>query len=282
MKKTILISGIKGFLGSHLAAALKAEWTVYGVGKATGNIDGIQVFPSDGIESVEITPEYVIMCHAAVSSGQVAQPADLLFEVNVGLTQRLIDKFSGSKIVYVSSASVYGTANEAVTENFAVNPKTDYAVSKLEGEKAALNAENAVVIRLSSLYGKHMKEVTIIPNYVNQALQNKKIEVWGKGERMQNYLAVDDACDCIKAVIENFDAVNRKTLLCVGDKEHSNDELAKIIAAGTGSEIIYVNQDTSPSVRYDNSATKKLLDWSPKTVLNKGITHYIQWKKEQF
>ena len=59
-------------------------------------------------------------------------------------------------------------------------PSSYYAKTKLQAEHLFKDSQNSYIVRLSSLYGPNMKENTIIPNYVNMALQKNKIEVWGK------------------------------------------------------------------------------------------------------
>lgn len=280
MKKTIIISGIKGFLASHLADLLKDNYIVYGIGKEDENKDGIQVFSSQRIEEITIVPDFLIVCHAAVSSGQTAQSNELLFDVNVGITEKLIRKFSTSKIIYISSASIYDSNNVLIQENSPINPQSEYAVSKLWAEQIVLKTKKGVAIRLSSLFGNGMKENTIIPNYVNQALKNGVIEVWGKGERAQNYIHVNEVCNCIKSAILNFDSVVGKILLGVSEKEYSNDTLAKIIAEKTNSKVIYINEDNSKSLHYNNNLTCELLGWKPQADFASEIHNYIQWKKQ--
>lgn len=282
MKKTILISGIQGFLGSHLAATLLPDYALYGLAKEKGDLNGIAVFSSQELDAMAIVPDFVVLCHAAVSSGGIALSKEVLYEVNAGLTAQLAHKFKNSKTIYISSASVYGQPAGLIDEQTAADPQNDYAASKLAGETEVLKMPRSTVIRLSSLYGNGMKEVTIIPNYANQALRNKKIEVWGNGARRQNYIAVEDACLCIQSAIENFDAVSGKILLAVAKDEHSNAELAKTIADETAAGIVHIKEDISPSTAYDNQFTRTLLHWEPKTEFKNGIANYIQWKKEQF
>ncbi|MGG7036240.1 MAG: NAD-dependent epimerase/dehydratase family protein [Flavobacterium sp.] len=280
MKKTILISGIKGFLAGNLTHLLKDDFIVYGIGKTTEEWNGIQVFSSDRLDEISIVPDFLILCHAAVSSGQTSQSNELLFEVNVGITEKLIQQFSTSKIVYISSASVYDSTCVLIGENSPVNPQSEYALSKLWAEKIVLKRKDAVVIRLSSLFGIGMKENTIIPNYVNQALKNGTIEVWGKGKREQNYIHVSDACKCIKSAIQNFDSVIGKILLGVSKEEYSNGALAQIISKETNAKLVYINEDHSKSLLYNNDLTCELLGWAPKADFGKEIHNYIQWKRQ--
>lgn len=282
MKKTILISGSKGFLASHLYYLLKDKYTVFGIAKEAGNNDGMTVFSSREIESIELKPDYVILCHAAISSGQIAASTDELFHVNVKITDQLVQKFNAASFIYISSASIYDVNNAVISEESTIAPQSEYAVSKLWAEQIVLKIPNAVVVRLSSLFGIGMKENTIIPNYIQQAITKNEIQVWGKGAREQNYIHVDDAASCIHQVIDYFELVNHKILLGVHSTSYSNAFLAQIIAEKTDARINFVNEDHSKSWHYNNSITQKLLNWSPKIDFRESIYNYIQWKKEQF
>ncbi len=281
MKKTILISGVKGFLASNLLHLLREEYTIYGVGKIAENWNGITVFSSSEIDKITIQPDYLILCHASISSGQTSAKLEELFQVNVKITEQLVQKFTTAAVIYISSASIYDNSG-LIKEDSPIFPKSDYAISKLWGEQMALKNSNAVIIRLSSLFGIGMKENTIIPNYVNQALLNGEIQVWGKGERMQNYIHVEDVVSCINSVINNFEKGNRKVLLAVHSIEYSNAKLAQIIAEKTNAKLTFINEDHSKSWYYNNNLTQKLLNWSPKIDFKEAIFNYIQWKKEQF
>ena len=103
------------------------------------------------------------------------------------------------------------------------------------------------------------EENTIIPNYVNQAINNKKIEVWGKGNRLQNYIHVSDVCNLIKQIIFKFNVVKGEILLAVNSKEYSNIYLAQLISEFTNSKIIFVNEDKSKSNFFDSTKTNNQL-----------------------
>lgn len=282
LKKSILISGIKGFLASNLANLLKEEYQIYGIGRKEETIDTIKIFSSTKINQIEVIPDFIILCHAAVASGSVSPSSEELISVNVNLTQEITTKFPNSKIIYISTASIYSLSSEIISEESAANPQSEYAKTKLLAEEIVLKTNNAVVFRLSSLYGIGMKENTIIPNYINQALSKKSIQVWGNGTRKQNYIFVGDACQYIKYAIQKFDSIKNKVLLSVDNNEIANIELAEIIAKKTNAKIEFINDDASKSFIYNNSWTCSLLNWQPKTNFEAEIHKYITWKKEQF
>ena len=137
------------------------------------------------------------------------------------------------------------------------------------------------IIRFSSLYGNGMKENTIIPIYCQQALQDKKIVVWGDGLRLQNYIHISDAVQLISKVIDS-DIKTNFPILGVSKKEYSNAQLAEIIGAYTVSEIIFDGIDVSKSVQYDNTISQKAVNWQPEMDLETGIKQFLEWKQKQF
>lgn len=281
IRKIIIISGINGFLGNCLKEILKEEFTVYGIGKEESLNENIAIFSSKNLEKISVVPDYLILCHAAISSGSKEEDINLLYNVNVKLTNDIINKFSSSKIIYISTASVFNNTQGVISEKTIDSPINDYSISKYWAEKVVLKTKRGTIIRLSSLFGINMKENTIIPNYVNQALNNNKIEVWGKGKRQQNYISVDDVCMLIKNVITNHQKVLNQIILAVSNKEYSNLELANIIANETKATIEFKNQDNSISLNYNNKKTQNLLNWSPESGFSQEIVKYIAWKQKQ-
>lgn len=276
----ILITGIAGFLGKNLIKTLN-QHQLFGLDIQEGNIDGVSVFSANDLEKIDERIDVLIICHAAVASGTTILSNAILYEVNVSLTEKIVAKFKDAFVIYISTASIYDANLSLIQENSNSNPQSNYAISKLWSERMIFASAKSTIIRLSSLFGNGMKENTIIPNYINQALSKGRIEVWGKGERMQNYIHINEACEYVKLALENSQKVQGKILLVVSKKEYSNNELAQIIADGTKAEIAYSNNDTSKSLRYNNDVTTELLGFKPQFSFEEQIQEYIKWKKKQ-
>jgi UDP-glucose 4-epimerase len=282
MKRKILITGIQGFLGNRLMEMLCKDFNVFGMAKKSSINNDVPVFSSANLDAINLEPNYLIICHAAVSSGNEKQDNDILYDANVKLTEQLVYKFNTSKIIYISTASIFSGNQVIINERSLASPSNGYSISKYWAEKIVLNTKRATVLRLSSLFGVGMSENTIIPNYTKQALTNSIIEVWGEGKRNQNYIHVDDVCRYIIKSVEAFEIVKDKILLAVHTEEYSNIELAKIIAETTHSEIEYKNEDSAISLHYNNEETCKLLNWNPISDFREEIQNYIKWKQRQF
>jgi UDP-glucose 4-epimerase len=275
----ILITGIKGFLGINLIEKLD-KYEVFGLGTQEETVGKIQVFNSNDLDKLEQDFDLVIICHAAVESGTTTLSNDNLFNVNVSLTERIIYKFNNAFIIYISTTSVYDFNFDFITETSNINPQSNYSLSKLWGEKIASINKKTVILRLSSMFGIGMKENTLIPNYVNQALNGGIIEVWGKGDRLQNYVHVDDVIQYIDLIIQNKENLYGKILLGVSKKQYSNLEIAHIILNYTKGKIKFVNEDNSKSFCYNNNYTRNLLNWKSQIEIEDRLKKYIEWKKK--
>jgi UDP-glucose 4-epimerase len=282
MKKSILITGINGFLGGHLLTTLKKHFNIFGIAKKEEIKDGLCIFSSDEIEKIDINPDYIIICHAIISSGQLQSDLDSLYHVNIKITNRIIEKFTKSSIIYISSVSIYDEENLVIEEESYCNPITNYAISKYWGEKVVLQNPNSVIIRVSSIFGIGMKEHTIIPLYINQAISHNEIYVWGNGERMQNYIPVEEVVEIIQSILTNFTSLQGKLLLATHSKEYSNAKIANIIAQVTNAKVIYLGEDKAKSRHFNNSFTRNKLNLNSTMTLDNAINNYIKWKKRQF
>lgn len=277
----IAITGVSGFLGSHLVAFFSENHEVIKISSSVQEDLSNAVYSINKLDNINKTPEVVIHCHAAVASGMNLVDNQTLFDGNVLATQKVVNQFPKSKHIFISTVSVFGNASSVKKEYSDIQPSTDYAISKIWAEKIVLQSDHSVVLRLSSLYGIGMKENTLLPKYINQALGHQKIEVWGKGLRKQNYIHVSDVVYLIdKIVLRNI--WDKKIFLGVGNKEYSNIELAQIISGITNAEIVCVNEDNSPSYHYENSQTRSALNWQPLADISSEIKKIIEWKQKQF
>jgi nucleoside-diphosphate-sugar epimerase len=274
----ILITGINGFLGRNLIRILEGN-VLIGLDIEEGEIDGVPIFSSRNIQELSFPVDVVIMCHASVSSGTYHVENDLLYNVNVRVTRSIVEKYSKASLIYVSTTSIYDPTDDVITEISKEKPLNSYSLSKLWGEHEVLKSHRGVVLRLSSMFGRDMKQNTIIPNYVNQAIEFGKITVWGDGSRLQNYIHVDEVGRYIQKIIQSFDKCTSKILLGVSSNECSNKELAELISSIRNASICFAHEDTSVSVHFNNRATNSLLNYVPSLNLENRLIEYISWKE---
>ena len=215
--KTVVVTGVAGFIGSRVAARMAAEgFTVIGVddlssGKQSNvpsSIDFIQGNLADTQTISKLPKAAELVLHlAGQSSGEMSfddPVADL--EKNTISTLNLIRYGIGaniSRLVYASSMSVYGNVPDApIGENEHVAPLSCYGVGKLAAEKY-LNVFgkqlSSVSLRMFNVYGPGQDMTNLrqgmVSIYLAQALTNKHIVVKGSLERFRDFIYIDDVVE---------------------------------------------------------------------------------------
>lgn len=174
---------------------------------------------------------------------------------------------------------VYQARPEVITEVSIEGFLNDYGISKLWAEKVVENCSSYAIVRPAFVYGVGMKPTPMIPSYIKQAITSNRIEVWGTGARVQNYLHVNDVVGYMQSAAET--SVNG-TFLALGNDTVSNLEIAEIIASITNSSIVHKNVDNTPSFYFDNSKTKEVLGYQPNYNLAGEINNLIEWIKRTY
>ena len=217
MGKTVVVTGVAGFIGSRVAARMAAEgFTVVGVddlssGKQSNipsSIDFIQGNLADTHTISKLPKSAELVLHlAGQSSGEMSfddPVADL--EKNTISTMHLIRYGIGaniSKLVYASSMSVYGNVPDApIGEDEHAAPLSCYGVGKLAAENY-LNVFrkqlSSVSLRMFNVYGPGQDMTNLrqgmVSIYLAQALTNKHIVVKGSLERFRDFVYIDDVVE---------------------------------------------------------------------------------------
>ncbi len=268
----VLVIGANGFLGRNLVRrCLELGWNVDCVYNDEKKFIPKQckTYHISDLEKIKSSYIAIFLLSAFIPYNKFETFDKRLLDVNIGIPLRVIDKFKKSKIIFSSSASVYGIHDSIISENSSFNGPNSYALSKLSGEYILRFGTSYQIIRFSSIYGSGMNTKTFIPKLLEQARKNKKIIIFGNGSRLQNYLYIEDAVGyLISAVSQKESGI----YLGVFGKSYSNVEVAEIIQkVVTGCKIQYKGEDRSPSFVYDNSFTQKLLKFNPNYDLEMGI-----------
>lgn len=142
----LLITGVHGFVGSNLVAAIKNRHSIYGLDIVAPQKAGvIQTFAWDELGQIPHIDTIIHLAGKAHDTKNTTKPEEY-FDVNVGLTKRIFEHFleSGAqKFIFFSSVKAVADTviNETLTELDIPNPKTPYGQSKLEAEKYILSQQ---------------------------------------------------------------------------------------------------------------------------------------------
>ena len=192
------------------------------------------------------------------------------------------------KFLHVSTDEVYGSLEDDGSyfyETTPYAPHSPYSASKASSDmlvKAYIDTYKfpANITNCSNNYGPYQFPEKLIPLIINNALQGKKLPVYGDGKNVRDWLYVEDHAKAIDMVQEQgrlFETYN-----VGGHNEKQNIEIVKIICKELGkpeSLITHVGDRKGHDMRYAIDPTKihNELGWLPETKFEDGIKKTIQW-----
>jgi dTDP-glucose 4,6-dehydratase len=214
-------------------------------------------------------------------------------QTNIAGVQVLLDaiKDSGRKIrfVQISTDEVYGSIESGSwTEDGPLQPNSPYSASKASGELLARSYNRThgldiVVTRCSNNYGTHHFPEKLIPLFITNLIEGKKVPVYGTGENVRDWLHVDDHCRGIYSVLMN--GRSGEVYNIGGGRELTNNEITRLILESMGaneSSIEYVEDRKGHDLRYSVDWTKinGELGYEPQVIFEDGLSETIQWYRD--
>ncbi|MDE6658708.1 MAG: dTDP-glucose 4,6-dehydratase [Eubacterium sp.] len=221
---------------------------------------------------------------------------EIFLKTNILGTQVLMDacrKYGIQRYHQVSTDEVYGDLpldrpDLFFTEETPIHTSSPYSASKASADLLVLAYYRTFglpvsISRCSNNYGPFHFPEKLIPLMVINALADKELPVYGKGENVRDWLYVEDHCAAIDLIIRNGKVGNVYNI--GGHNEKTNLEVVKTILEKLGkpeSLIHYVTDRPGHDMRYaiDASKIEKELGWSPKTMFNDGINKTVKWYLE--
>src|SRR6056297_2233878 len=307
-RKTILVTGGAGFLGSHLCERLLNDGhEIICVDNCfTGNKENIYHLvnhPKFEFMRHDITfPLYVevdeifnLACPASPIHYQFDPVQTTKTSVHGAINMLGLAKRVKAKIMQASTSEVYGdpTTHPQKEDYWGhVNPigrRSSYNEGKRCAESLFINYReqnnlNIRIARIFNTYGPRMalNDGRVISNFILQALRNDPITIYGKGNQTRGFQYVDDLVDALIQLMESDD--KHYYPVNIGNpKEISMMELAKSVIELTGSksEIIYkpLPEDDPVKRQPDISLIKSIIGWEPTVELTSGLKQTIQYFK---
>lgn len=214
-------------------------------------------------------------------------------QTNIVGVQVLLDaiKDSGRKIRFlqVSTDEVYGSIESGSwTEEWPLQPNSPYSASKASGELLArsynrTHGMDVVISRCSNNYGTHHFPEKLIPLFITNLIEGKKVPVYGTGENVRDWLHVDDHCRGIHSILMN--GRSGEVYNIGGGRELSNNEITSFILAAMDadeSSIEFVEDRKGHDLRYsvDWSKINRELGYEPQVEFENGLRETIQWYRD--
>ena len=302
----IFITGIAGFLGSHLAdRMIKLGHTVAGndtlIGGYLDNIpNGVEFHQIDCCDVEEMTKamqgsDVVYHCAATAHEGlSIFSPSFItrnIFQASVATISAAIQN-KVKRFVYCSSMARYGNQEYPFKETQIPSPVDPYAIAKVAGEDvlkclAELNNMEWVIAVPHNIVGPRQRYDDPFRNVmsimINRVLQNKPPIIYGDGSQMRCFSFIDDCIFCLEKLA--FDRTVKNDIFNIGPDEEfiTIKDLANLIIQELDfdGEPTYI-ADRPNEVKYatcDATKARTQLGYTTSTTLIDGIRSTIQYIK---
>jgi len=294
-KKTILVTGSNGFIGSHLLKTLLKKYKVIGINH-TQDTKTRNYFPlKKNIAKLSINeiPEKlsgVIHLAALTDVNLCNKNPKKCFLTNIIGTQKVLEiaRKNNCKFVYISTNHVYGNPEKLpIDENHPRAPNSIYAASKLaaeiccEGYSKSYDMDIAIV-RLFSVYGPNSPPHLVTSKIITQL--QKKYLILGNLSSQRDFVYISDAVNAIKIVFEKssgFNAYNVGTGKC-----HSISNICNLLKNLSKSNVPVrtlkskIRKNDIKKIMSNNTKIKKL-GWKPQVNLDLGLKMTLDWHNSQ-
>ncbi len=311
--KNILVTGGTGFLGSWICEVLVEQEAkvicldnlVSGLKSNISSMmdrDNFKFVQHDITKPIFFDEQIDVVMHLASRASPFEfekYPIQILKANTLGIWVALgIAKKHEARFLYTSTSEIYGDAKEIpTTEEYRGNvnpigPRSCYDEAKRCGESyvMAYKLQHGLDIRIARIfntYGPRMRAEgvygRVIPRFIEQALSNNPITIFGDGSQTRSFCYVTDQIEGLLKLA--FSERAEGEVVNIGsDKEITVLELAKLVNDFTNSsskiEFYPLPKDDPPRRKPDISKAKRLLDWEPKVELKEGLKRMIEWFKK--
>jgi UDP-glucose 4-epimerase len=299
----VFITGIAGFLGSHLADRFLQEGhSVVGVDSLIGGYvdnvpDGARFYARDLVkDSVQdLLTDVDLVIHAACTAYEglsVFSPALVVSNTTQATTELLSQtiKAKVKKFVYLSSMARYGTIDTPYTEDMQPKPQDPYGIAKLASEKLVENLCNThglewVVLVPHNIIGPRQKYDDPFRNVAsimaNRLLQNQPPIIYGDGQQMRCFSFIQDVVDPLYVACMSDEALGQVINIGPDEEPITINELAEKLQSivGTTFKPIYTGgrpQEVKIALCSSDKA-RRLLGYQTSTTLENGLRELVDW-----
>ncbi len=239
-------------------------------------------------------PDHDVVVHFAAESHvdrSIEGPAVFL-ETNVVGTGVLVDAASRHKVarfIHVSTDEVYGSIHDGfASEDAPLAPSSPYSASKAASDLVARSYEvtfsyPVIVTRCTNNYGPYQFPEKVIPLFVTNLLDDKRVPLYGDGRNERDWLYVEDHCSALHLLVEHG---SPGEIYNIGANEQlPNIELTKRILAGLDRDESWIEpvaDRPGHDLRYAVDSSKlRALGWEPAHSFAERLDDTIRWYQDR-
>jgi dTDP-glucose 4,6-dehydratase len=204
-----------------------------------------------------------------------------------------------ARFLHCSTDEVYGELpwrdpdapgpRERFTEETPIDPRSPYSASKAGSDHLALafhrtHGMDVVLTRCSNNYGPYQFPEKLIPLCVTNAIEDRKVPIYGDGLYVRDWIHVDDHCRGLIAALEQ--GAPGRVYNFGGDAERTNLQIVRTILAALGKDeglLEFVRDRPGHDRRYavDSSRARSELGWRPGVTFEQGIASTVAWYRSR-
>jgi len=306
----ILITGGDGFIGSNFIRHILNKYPEYKI----FNLDKLTYCGNpENLKDVEKNPNYRFVkgdiCDGEIVN-KLAKNVDIIvnFAAETHVDRSIVDasefvqtnvygtyvlleaakKYEIFRYIQISTDEVYGSIERcSFKEEDALHPNSPYAASKAAADHLVLSyfatyKLPVIIVRSSNNFGQYQFPEKVIPLFITNALEDKKLPLYGDGLNVRDWLYVLDNCRAIDLILHKGQVGSIYNVAAGNEK--TNLELTKVILKIMGKPeglIEYVKDRPGHDRRYSLDWTKiKALGWQPQYQFAEALRQTIKWYQD--
>mgnify|MGYP003964984573 FL=1 len=307
----IIVTGGSGFIGTNFIRYMINKYPDYKI----LNIDSLTYSGNrNNLTALESNPNYEFIeadiCNVEAMD-KIVQEGDIVvnfaaeshvdnsiknpqvfIKTNVIGTHSILEAARKNKaklFLQISTDEVYGSLNfeqAPSNETHILNPSSPYSGSKAAAEMVCMGnirtfKQPIIITRSSNNFGPYQYPEKVIPLFLTNLFEDKKVPIYGDGKNVRDWIYVEDNCSAIDTIIHK--GTPGEIYNIGGGNEISNLQLTKDILKScekSESSIEYVEDRLGHDLRYSLDASKtKALGWEPKHKFEEALKLTVEWYK---
>ncbi|MBI1961321.1 MAG: dTDP-glucose 4,6-dehydratase [Parcubacteria group bacterium] len=307
----ILVTGGAGFIGSNFIRYILQNYledSVVNFDKLTyaGNLENLQEFKDDkrysfikgdvcdydAVAGASQGVDAVVHFAAESHVDRSIHASHEFIRTNVFGTQVVIDavrELGIKKMILVSTDEVYGDVEKPrkSKDGDPFKPSSPYSASKAAAESLAIAAIRTheapiMITRSTNNYGPYQFPEKILPLFITNVLEDKKVPLYDGGTQIRDWLYVEDNCSAIDLVLRHGTLGEAYDIAAENDPEVTNREVTEMVLdiLGKGRDFIQDVWGLRPGhdQRYAVDSSKiRALGWKPSVSLAEGLKQTVTW-----